>query len=206
MWGSCTSSRMVAATFARVAQARVQVLDYRLAPEHPFPAALDDAVVAYRGLRSENPHATIVIAGDSAGGGLALATMLRLKSEGDILPCAAALFSPLTDLTGAGDSRKTNNQRCAMFYGDQLGRVTPYYAPGVEGEALRNPLISPVYGNYKGFPPFLIHVGEDEIERRTDPRPAGGAKLVAAFGSIHVDRRRQPAAGTSLQKRRAESR
>ena len=79
---------------------KVFMADYRLATEHPFPAGLDDAVVAYRGLRAEYPDSPIVIAGDSAGGGLALATMLRLKSEGVPLPAAAALFSPLTDLTG----------------------------------------------------------------------------------------------------------
>ncbi len=150
--------------------------DYRLAPEHPFPAGLDDALAAYRGLRSANPDSTVVIAGDSAGGGLALATMLRLKADGDILPSAAALFSPLTDLTGVGDSRQTNDRRCAMFRGAQLGRITDYYVPGATVEELRNPLISPVYGNFQGFPPLLIHVGEDETLRDDSVRLADKAR------------------------------
>ena len=148
---------------------RVFMADYRLAPEHPFPAGLDDAVAAYRGLQAANPESSIVIAGDSAGGGLALATMLRLKAEGDPQPCAAALFSPLTDLTGAGESRLSNNERCAMFYGNGLDMVPGYYMPGGD---LRNPLVSPVYADYLGFPPLLIHVGEDETLRDDSVRLA----------------------------------
>ena len=150
----------------------VFMADYRLAPEHPFPAGLDDAVAAYRGMRSAYPKASIVIAGDSAGAGLALATMLRLHAEGDLLPCAAALFSPLTDLTGAGDSRDSNNERCAMFYRKDLDKLPAYYTPGATPEQLKNPLISPVYGNYRGFPPMLIHVGEDETLRDDSVRLA----------------------------------
>ena len=160
--------------------------DYRLAPEHPFPAGLDDAVAAYRGMRRANPDSSIVIAGDSAGGGLALATMLRLRAEGDALPCAAALFSPLTDLTGVGDSRQTNNERCAMFYGKGLDMVPGYYVPGADAEALRNPLVSPVYGNYGGFPPLLIHVGEDETLRDDSLRLAARAREAGVVVDIQV--------------------
>ena len=136
--------------------------DYRLAPEHPFPAGLDDAVAAYRGLRALYPDSSIVVAGDSAGGGLALAMMLRLRDEGDVLPSAAALFSPFTDLTATGGSRISNNENCAMFYAKGLAMVADYYVPGAHSLALRNPLVSPVFGEYRDFPPLLIHVGEDE--------------------------------------------
>ena len=138
---------------------RVYSADYRLAPEHPFPAGLNDAVTVYRALRAENPDAPITMAGDSAGGGLVLAAMLRLRSEGDPLPSAAALFSPLTDLTGAGESRHLNDRRCAMFRANNLAMVGSFYAPGADW---RDPLISPVFADYTGFPPMLIHVGEDE--------------------------------------------
>ena len=151
---------------------RVFMPDYRLAPEHPFPAGLDDAVDAYHGLEALFPGSAMLIAGDSAGGGLALATMLRLKSEGSSLPCAAALFSPLTDLTGAGDSRASNDRRCAMFHGKGLDQVSGYYCPARMRTPLRDLMISPVYGDYSGFPPLLIHTGEDETLRDDSVRLA----------------------------------
>ena len=163
---------------------RVFMPDYRLAPEHPFPAGLDDAVAVYRGM-----GISLVIAGDSAGGGLALATMLRVKAEGRALPTAAALFSPLTDLTGVGDSRVSNDRRCAMFHGKVLDEVTAYYVPGAGPEKLRDPLVSPVYADYTGFPPMLIHVGEDETLRDDSVRLSA---RVREFG-VAVDLRIWPA-------------
>jgi acetyl esterase/lipase len=139
---------------------KVVAPDDRLAPEHPFPAGLEDSVAAWRALRAQiGSSAPMVIAGDSAGGGLALATMLKLRGEGDALPAAAALFSPLTDLAGTGDSLRTNGRRCAMFYGDSLARATAFYIPNGD---VRNPLASPLYAELKGLPPMLIHVGADE--------------------------------------------
>ena len=139
---------------------RVFAPRYRLAPEHPFPAPVQDAVEAYRALRAQaGPKAPIAIAGDSAGGGLALAALLKLRDDGDILPSAAALFSPLTDLMGTGASCEKNSERCAMFYCDSLKRAREFYVP--QGDP-RDPLASPLYGNLKGLPPLLIHVGADE--------------------------------------------
>ena len=127
--------------------------NYRLAPENPFPAAVMDAVAAYRAVMPS------VIAGDSAGGGLVLATLVKLRDEGDALPAAAALFSPLTDLAGTGNSRQTNDKRCTMFHGKGLARGAEFYLCGADP---RDPLASPLYADLKGLPPLLIHVGADE--------------------------------------------
>lgn len=138
---------------------RVFAPDYRLAPEHPFPAAIDDAVAAYRALRQANPNVPVTIGGDSAGGGLALATMLKLHGEGDPLPVGAALFSPLTDLTATGGSRDANNHRCAMFYSHATSVVVRYY---LNGQDPHHPLASPLLADLAGLPPLLIHAGADE--------------------------------------------
>jgi len=137
---------------------RVFAPNYRLAPENPFPAAVDDAVSVWRAIRAE-ANAPMVIAGDSAGGGLSLATMLRLRDEGEALPAAAALFSPLTDLVGTGQSRHTNTKRCAMFYGADLGRATQFYMGDTDPH---HPWASPLFAELQGLPPLLIHVGTHE--------------------------------------------
>ena len=135
--------------------------DYRLAPENPFPAAIEDAVAAYRGLLASGiPASNLTIAGDSAGGGLALATLLTLRDAGDALPAAAVLFSPWTDLAGTGETLRTNTDRDAMFHGEGMERaVAPYLA----GADPRNPLASPLYAELHGLPPLLIHAGTYEV-------------------------------------------
>ena len=135
--------------------------DYRLAPENPFPAGLDDAVAAYRGLLEQGiPPAALTLAGDSAGGGLALALLLRLKEAGVPLPAAAALFSPWTDLANTGETLRTNSARDAMFTGEGMERATEPYLAGADP---RNPLASPLYGDLSGLPPLLIHAGDCEV-------------------------------------------
>ena len=133
---------------------RVFAADYRMAPEHLFPAAVEDAVAVYRGLSGK-----IVVGGDSAGGGLALAMMLSLRDAGVPLPAAAVLFSPWTDLAATGDSLVKNDGRCAMFRGAKIGPGAKYYLGDADP---RNPLASPLYGDLRGLPPMLIHVGKDE--------------------------------------------
>ena len=135
--------------------------DYRLAPEHPFPAAVEDAVAAYRGLLEGGIAADrLTVAGDSAGGGLALALLLSLRDAGIALPAAAVLFSPWTDLAGTGQSLKTNARRDAMFRSEAFQHATiPYLA----GQDPTHPLASPLYADLRGLPPLLVHVGSYEI-------------------------------------------
>src|SRR5262245_30467683 len=124
---------------------RVFAPNYRLAPENPFPAAADDAVAAYRGLLADgHSPQRVVVAGDSAGGGLALSLMLALRAAGTPLPSAAALFSPWTDLAATGESIRTNAARCAMFHGSDIGPSARYYLGDTDP---RDPLASPLYAD-----------------------------------------------------------
>ncbi|MGI4744881.1 MAG: alpha/beta hydrolase [Janthinobacterium lividum] len=135
--------------------------DYRLAPEHPFPAAVNDVVEAYRGLLASGISAgSVAVAGDSAGGGLALALLLSLRDAGDAMPAACVLFSPWTDLAGTGATLETNSRRDAFFDGSGIERLTTPYLAGADP---RHPLASPLYGDLRGLPPLLIHVGIYEV-------------------------------------------
>ena len=159
--GSCHSHRLLAAALAQATGARVLVLDYRLAPEHPFPAALEDAQAAYRwlvttGIKPEH----IVLAGDSAGGGLALSTLLALRDAGQQLPAKAILLSPWTDLSVSGASILTRAERDFMITRDYLLAEALTY---LGEQDPRTPLASPVFADLHGFPPLLIQVGSDEI-------------------------------------------
>jgi acetyl esterase/lipase len=133
--------------------------DYRLAPEHPFPAGLEDAIAAYRGLLASHDPQQVVVSGDSAGGGLTMALLLSLRERGIPMPAAAVLFSPFVDLAVTGESARTNSVRCAMFSSESFGIAAGYYVG--EGDR-RAPLASPLYADLRGLPPLLIHVGADE--------------------------------------------
>jgi acetyl esterase/lipase len=153
---------------------RVFAPNYRLAPENPFPAAVDDAVAVYRGLLSEgHSPQCLVVAGESAGGGLSLSLMLVLRAAGMSLPAAVALLSPWTDLAATGESIRTNARRCAMFNGPDIGPSARYYLGNADP---RNPLASPLYGDLSDLPPLLIHVGADECLRDDSTRLAEKAR------------------------------
>ena len=138
------------------------MVDYRLAPQHPFPAALQDCVTAYRWLLGQGfQPGRIAIAGDSAGGNLVITTMLKLRADGVPLPAAGACLSPVTDLTEKGGNNSD--------FRDPLlpRRSVRYYTTSyLGGSDPHNPLVSPVYADLHGLPPLLVHVGEDEILRQ----------------------------------------
>ena len=148
---------------AAATKASVLAIDYRLAPEHPFPAALDDAVAAYRWLLDERAEPDkLLIMGDSAGGGLTLATLLKLRDDGLPLPAAAVALSPWTDLALTGASLKLNARSDPMLNAAHLPALAEEYLAGAEA---RLPYASPLYGDLAGLPPTLIQVGGDEILR-----------------------------------------
>jgi acetyl esterase/lipase len=135
--------------------------DYRLAPEHMFPAALQDAEAAWHGLVAlGHAPSSLTVSGDSAGGGLTLALLVSLRDKGDTLPAAAALFCPWTDLAATGASVVSNVSRDAMLWGPGLSDFGKHYLGDTDP---KTPLASPLYANLAGLPPLLIHVGSREI-------------------------------------------
>jgi acetyl esterase/lipase len=159
--GSAKTNRPITVPLARKLNARVFSLDYRLAPEHRFPASVEDALVGYRWLISTGiAPDQLAVAGDSAGGGLALALVMALRDEGDPLPACVACLSPWTDMTGSGGSIVTNSERDAMFRGEDIGDYAAVYLGPQSRQA---PLASPLFGNFAGLPPLYFEVGESEV-------------------------------------------
>lgn len=153
--------RSLTTWLAARSRAKVFALDYRLAPEHPFPAALNDAVAAVRALYARGvAPAALGIAGDSAGGGLTLSLLQALKEAGDPLPAAAALISPWTDLTGSGETIRTNAESEAMLPSSMVIPTGKMYAGGLP---LDDPRVSPLFSDLKGIPSLLVQVSDSEI-------------------------------------------
>lgn len=174
--------RALTSAFA-LAGYRTFAADYRLAPEDPFPAALDDAVDVYRALLSEGGGKRIVVAGDSAGGGLVMSLLLSLRDQGLQLPAAAVLFSPFVDLAVTGESVQRNAARCAMFRPESFSRAAQLY---LGDQDVRTPLASPLYADLHGLPPLLIHVGEDETLLDDSLRLADRAQQAGALVQLKV--------------------
>lgn len=160
-FGSSNTHRDIAARMSKYSGFKVLVLNYRLAPEFPYPAAIEDATNAFRWLvRSGISPDGVAVAGDSAGGGLAIATVISLRDNGDPLPGSVVCFSPWIDLEGNGGSDMANIANDPMLRPEWLDLMAACYACGSD---LRDPYISPVHADLKGLPPILIQVGSDEI-------------------------------------------
>ncbi len=190
-FGSARGYRSFGVALSAGSGGQVLLLDYRLAPEHPYPAALQDAKGAYRWLLSQgrDPH-SIVIGGDSAGGGLAAATLLALKDDGDLMPAGGLLVSPLTDLTLSGGSMKTRAGVDPIASEAMLGLLGGMYAGEV---ALDSRYLSPALADIGGLPPLLVLVGTDEVLYDDSVRlvegvraRGGEARLVVGVGQFHI--------------------
>lgn len=160
--GSCADHRIHASKFVSQTGVRALLYDYRLAPEHPFPAALEDSICAYTWLLSQNiPSENIVFVGDSAGGGLVLALLLALRDQNISLPAAAVCISPWTDLSCQGNSYRLNASKCLSPAGTWQAFSQHY----LQGQNPKNPYISPLYGDPRNLPPLFISAGSNEILR-----------------------------------------
>ncbi|MEA3221998.1 MAG: alpha/beta hydrolase [Thermodesulfobacteriota bacterium] len=159
--GSINTHRELAARISRAAKARALIIEYRLAPEHPFPAALEDSMASYRWLVTEGfDPARIVIAGDSAGGGLVISTLIALRDEGEALPAASVCLSPWVDLEELGESMITKAEVDPIILREILIADAKAYLGNADPHT---PLAAPLYADLTGLPPMLIQVGTSEV-------------------------------------------
>ncbi|MDP4547039.1 MULTISPECIES: alpha/beta hydrolase [unclassified Marinobacter] len=179
--GSAATHKGIAGHLAKLTGCEVIIPDYRLAPEHPYPAAPDDAEAVFHAVIQEGkPADKVAIAGDSAGGGLALVLAMRLREHGHALPSSITCFSPWTDLT----SQQLYTPECEpVLHSSWVLKAAKMYAGG---ETLTEPRISPVFGDLKGLPPTLIQVGSQEILLNDATRLAEAAKTANVDATLEI--------------------
>lgn len=185
MEGSLTSHQDLAMRLGRAARARVLLVKYRLAPEHPYPAAVEDAIKSYKWLieNQKVDPSKIVIAGDSAGGGLTLVTLIKLRDDKIKLPAAGVCLSPWTDLALTGDSLIRNAKADPFLKFYDIAFMADLYV--CENDP-KNPYISPLYAELQDLPPLLIHVGTAEIIEDDSVRFAEKAKKAGVEVTLDV--------------------
>jgi acetyl esterase/lipase len=181
--GGCDMHRQMVSHIARAGHIQSLLPEYRLSPESKYPAAIEDVVGIYRtlltcGVKAEN----MVIAGDSAGGGLVVAMLLSLRDAGDPLPAAAILLSPFLDATASGESMQSRASQDPWFHPEDVSLIADYYC---EPQQRSDPLVSPVFADVGGLPPMYIQVGDDEILLSDSERFA--EKIAAAGGEIDLE-------------------
>ena len=182
--GSINTHRELINRFSKAANARVLALNYRLAPEHPFPAAVEDATAAYRWLLSQGIQPNrVVVAGDSAGGGLTVATLVSIRDAKLPTPAAGVCLSPWVDMEGIGGSMTTKASVDPMVQKQGLLGMAALY---LGGQNPRSPLAAPLYADLKGLPPLLIQVGEAETLLDDANRIAERAKVAGVKVSLEV--------------------
>ena len=186
--GGLKSHRPLAAWISKASGCSVLLIDYRLAPENPFPAAVDDALSSFKWMRENGPYEQKVasktfIAGDSAGGGLTLATLIALRDHGDSLPDAAVTVSAFTDLALTGDSLKSKAEIDPLVNPAILPSYVELYLAGTDPYT---PLASPLYGDLTSFPPLLIQVGENEVLLDDSTRFAEKAKSAGVDVKLEI--------------------
>lgn len=183
--GSVASHRDLIARIATASACRVLAIDYRLAPEHRFPAALEDAVAAYAWLRGQGLEPRdIALAGDSAGGNLVLTAMLTLRDRGEALPAAGVLMSPWTDLAATGASYRSRAAADPIHQRSMILALAKGYLG--EGGDPQHPLASPLYADLAGLPPLLIHAGDRETVRDDATMLAEKAKAAGVETELQV--------------------
>jgi len=182
--GSIKTHRDLMGRVSRAAKARVLGLDYRLAPEHPFPAAVDDSVAAYRWMLQQNlKPSRIAVAGDSAGGGLVIAALVAIRDAKLPMPGAGVCLSPWIDLEGFGESMKTREHANPVVSRDMLTQMAAAYLGGKDA---RTPLAAPLYADLKGLPPLLIQVGDAETLLDDSNRLAQRARAAGVQVKLEV--------------------
>src|SRR6266849_5688262 len=182
--GSINTHRALAGRISRAAKARVLVIDYRLAPEHPFPAAVEDSVAAYRWMLSTGlKPSRIAVAGDSAGGGLTVATLVAIRDAKLPVPGAGVCLSPWIDMEGIGKSMESKAALDPVVQREGLLGMAAAY---LGGQNPRSPLAAPLYADLKGLPPLLIQVGEAETLLDDSTRLADRAKTAGVSATLEV--------------------